>query len=226
MFSPRRTVVRAAVSITLAAAAVGGAQATDLATGTLQLTSASPTQLGRLSRDGVPSYWGDTTAPAVINPATTYHYRTLDLDLTTLEAGYTYGSFIQITFDSTSATTFLSAYLDSYSPTSILSNWIGDGGSSANYFGTDPVTFQVQVAAGHHLVLLLNESTTNGGLNQPGNFLVEAFSDTEYTDLAAPTVPAVPEPGTWALMAGGLGVLGLLRKRRTASRDAALLTSN
>jgi len=223
MFSSRRIAVRALVSMTVAMTAAGAAQATDMASGTVQLAATDPTQLGRLSRDGVPSYWGDTTLPAILNPTTSYHYKTLDLDLTALEAGYDYGSFIQITFDSTSATTFLSAYLDSYSPTNELANWLGDAGSSGNSFGTDPVSFQVQVAAGHHLVLLMNESTTNGGLNMPGGYLVEAFSDTEYTDLA---VAAVPEPASWALMAGGLGVLGLLRKRRAADRDAEAVVPN
>jgi hypothetical protein len=32
--------------------------------------------------------------------------------------------------------------------------------------------------------------------------------------LAGETVPAVPEPGTWALMLGALGALGFLRRRR------------
>jgi glycerophosphoryl diester phosphodiesterase len=39
------------------------------------------------------------------------------------------------------------------------------------------------------------------------------FTDFADTGVAARTLAAVPEPHTWALMLGGLGVLGLLRRR-------------
>src|SRR5450432_4059187 len=125
----------------------GLADATVIYTSSISITSADPTQLGRLSRAGVSQDWdGGEDFPGVINPGSTYHYRTLDLDLTALEAGYTdYGVYIQIDFDSTASTTFLSAYLNSYSPPDLQTNWLGDPGFSGNFFGVDPLFFQVIV---------------------------------------------------------------------------------
>ena len=94
---------------------------------------------------------------------------------------------------------------------------------SGNFFGVDPLFFQVVVPAGHHLILVLNETATNGGLDLPGDILVEAFADTDFTDLTPR--PTAPEPGTLDLLvvrpsraAGGASVW-----RGTAPcRDGAL----
>ena len=191
----------------------GLAQATTISIDTMSVSTSDPTQLGRISRNGVPGDWSVNPAvfPGVINATTSYHYSTLDLDLDALEAGlgFSYGGFVQLEFDSVSTTTFLSAYLDSYNPANLAANYLGDPGTSGNFFGTDPLFFQVIVPAGHDLILVLNETTPNGGLNMPGIVTVEAFSDTNFTDLAA-----VPEPGTLALV--GCGVAALLNRRRKA----------
>ncbi len=200
----------------------GLAEATVIYTNTISLTSANPTQLGRLSRGGVPQDWsGGEAFPGVINTTTSYHYTTLDLDLTALEAGYDYGEFIQISFDSTAATTFLSGYVDSYSPANPGATWLGDTGFSGNFPSPNPVFFQVIVSSPHHLVLLLNETTSSGGLNLPGDVLVEAFSDTEYTDLNPRAT--VPEPTTWCLLVCGMT---LLAARRRYGRGAAAQRGN
>ncbi len=193
----------------------GFANATVIDTETLTLTSADPTQMSRLSRNGVPQDWsGSEPFPGVINPTTSYHYITLDLDVGALEAGlgFSYGGFVQIDFDSTATTTFLSAYLDAYSPSNLATNWLGDAGTSGNFFGVDPLFFQVVVPSAHDLVLVLNETTTNGGLNLPGDVTVEAFADTEFTDLSpATTPPAVPEPSTLSLLMGGIAFVAARR---------------
>ena len=77
------------------------------------------------------------TFPGVINTTTSYHYTVLDLNLAALEFPLAYDAYIQIDVDSIYATTFMSAYLNSYNPLNLAANYLGDAGSSGNYFGTD-----------------------------------------------------------------------------------------
>jgi len=175
-----------------------------------ELTASDPTQLGRLSRNGVPQDWtGGESYPGVLNPTTSYHYQTFDIPITN-------APYVQISFDSISANTFVSAYLDSYA----LANWLGDAGRSGNFFGVDPLFFQVIVPVGHDLILVVNQTSTGGaGLGDPFSILVEGFVDTEYTD---PVTAAVPEPSTWAMMMLGFAGVGFMtyRRRKTAARAA------
>jgi hypothetical protein len=195
------------------------AQATTIYTGSMTVTAGSPTQLGRLSRSTTnqPTDWsGSRGWLGVINTTTSYQYTTLDLNIAALEAGYSYGQYLQITIDSTSANTFLAGYLNTYDTSSAANwqaTWLGDAGNSGNLFTNDPRSFQVTVGSGNHLLLVLNETSGTGlGLNQLAGITVEAFTDTSYTDLPA----AVPEPGSWALMAAGLLAVTALKRRRAA----------
>lgn len=167
-----------------------------------------PTQNGRLSRNGIPQDWtGGEAFPGVINPATIYHYLTYVVNV-----GMT--PFIQIDFDSVSANTFISAYDTSYAPNSVGGpnygfdvNWLGDAGSSGNYFGVDPVFFQVLVPENHNLVLVINTTgAANAGVGDPFHLIVEGFIDSEYTE-------PVPEPATIVLTGSGLALVALRRRR-------------
>lgn len=46
---------------------------------------------------------------------------------------------------------------------------------------------------------------------------VDVLHNIDHQDIIP--IPAIPEPGTWALLVGGLGVIGLLSRRRKAQND-------
>jgi hypothetical protein len=180
------------------------------------LASFDPTQLGRLSRNGIPQDWvGSEPFPGVINPATSYFYQTYSVNVGA-------DTFIQITFDDVSTSEFASAYVGAYLPNSAGSpnfgfdtNWLGDAGTSGNFFGVDPVFFQVIVPANSDLVVVVNNTTGGAVLpvsNSTYNLLVEGFIDQNFTD--APSTSSVPEPSGLVLMTAALGAIGLAQLRR------------
>jgi PEP-CTERM motif len=189
------------------------------------ITLTDPTQSGRLSRNGIPQDWAGTEPfPGLVNTTTVYHYHTYAIDA--LTAGL--GPFMQISFDSIPANTFVSAYSMFYHPNSVVggnlgfdTNWLGDAGFSGNSFGVDPVFFQVMVPLGSSLVVVVNTTAAaNGGIGDPFHLLVESFTDTNFTD--APS--AVPEPSTYGLFGAaflaGLSFLSRRRKRQSASQGS------
>ena len=202
----------------------GAAQGAVIYTDVMTIGAGDPTQLGRISRNGVPSDWSGLKAfPGVINTTTSYHYTVLDLNLAALEFPLAYDAYIQIDVDSSYLTTFMSAYLNSYNPLNLAANYLGDAGSSGNYFGSDTISFQVFVPYGDNLELVLNETATNGGVGLPAGVTVEAFVDTGYTDADPTNATTVPEPGTWVLLALGVAFLGV--RRRASLRHAGRLAA-
>ena len=202
---------RVAALIGLATFGMAAARASVLMTVTDDvLVAGDPTQLGRLSRDGVPSDWsGPKAFPGAINPTTSYHYRTYFIPTPITP-------YIQITVDDPNAAIFSSAYKDSYNPASKSTNYLGDGGFSGNFFPGAPLFFQVFVPTGSDLVLVINDpGASNVGLGKPYSLVVEGFTDTNFSD---PT----PEPSSLFLSGGGLAAAALAarRRRRAAATKA------
>ena len=181
------------------------AQADLLTTFTSSISSTDPTQLGRLVRSGVPSDWsGPKAFPGINNTTTTFRYHTYSVN-----SGVT--PYLFITMDSVAANTFASVYFPSYNPTTTGTNhnmdvnYVGDAGSSGNYFGVDPISFEVYVPKFSNFLIVVNTSST-AGIGQPFNITVQGFIDDQFT----PT----PEPGTLVLFWSGIvGVAGLIRRK-------------
>jgi hypothetical protein len=190
--------------------------ATNLYSGTMQLTATDASQLGRMIRNNVASDWSVPKAyPGASSMASTFRYTTLTLDLGTFAAasGVVYAPYIQVSIDSTSVNTFFAAYATSYSATNQAASYLGDPGASGNIFGVKPQVFRfVMPSTTQTLVILMNETVVGAGLNQPGTVRVEAFRDSNFNNLAP-----IPEPASMALF--GFGLAALLAVRR-ASRVA------
>lgn len=197
----------------VAALCCGAASATVVTSFDAAVEASDPTQHGRISRNGILQDWvGSEPFGGLINSGVSYRYHVYDIDLTAAEGG-SYGGYVQIDFDSVTANTFLAAYLGSYDPSSeasMAATWLGDAGTSGNYFGVDPLYFQIYVPQNLHLFLVLNDTSAAGaGVGQHGTITVEAFKDTDYTDL--------PEPGTVALSLAALAGAGFVRRRKSAA---------
>ena len=167
------------------------------------LSAGDPTQMGRLSRDGIISDWsGPKAFPGVINPTISYHYKTYVIPITN-------APYVQITVDDPPGAIFASAYLNSYNPADLSMNYLGDAGISGNFFGVDPLFFQVVTPENADLVLVINDpSATGAGLGAPYSLLIEGFADANFDE--APT----PEPGTLLVSAGGFACLVFAWRRR------------
>ncbi len=121
------------------------------------IDNSDPTQVDRLFRSGVPQTCPASTTCAIFGDPTPRHYDSYTFTNTT-------GSTQCVTIDTNTACTgtnfiFTAAYLGSFDPNNICTNWIGDSGFSPN----PEQAFQVDVPAGGTLVVVVNEVTPNAG---------------------------------------------------------------
>src|SRR5882724_11437384 len=142
----------------------GGGTPTPTPTGTpggCQVTgsidTSDPTQIDRLFRSGFPQTCPASTTCAIFGDPTPRHYDEYTFTNTT-------GATQCVTVDTNTACTgtnfiFTAAYLGSFDPNNLCTNWIGDSGSSPN----PELAFQVEVADGQTLVVVVSEVTANAG---------------------------------------------------------------
>lgn len=196
-----RAVIRnVSLPVFMLAAVMPACQAAVIADLTSTLSATDPIQLGRISRNGVSSDWSTIKPfPGVVNPTGGYRYEVFIVNVGL-------SPFIQIDFDEMGGTANLlaSAYLNTYNPLSMATNYLGDPGFSGDPAGI-PLTFQVIVPATQNLVVLVNDTTLNGaGIGTKFNILVEGFANTQFDD--------VPEPASFLTV--GLAICVIARVRR------------
>jgi N-acetylneuraminic acid mutarotase len=124
------------------------------------IDSGDPTQVDRLFRSGVPQTCPASTTCAIFGDPTPHHYDAYTFTNTT-------GAPQCVTVDPTTECVgenyiFAAAYLGSFDPNNICTNWIGDSGSSPDPT-QPPVTFQFDVDPGQTFVLVASEVTPGAG---------------------------------------------------------------
>jgi hypothetical protein len=183
---------------------------------TVTLLDTDPTQMGRLTRNTVIPDWSfKKTFPGVLNPTESYHYEAISVFVPN------WFPYLQISIDSEDFNLFGSVYDTAYNPNPLAVNsgldinYLGDEGGSGNIFNS-PRFFQVfdptaaNSASGATVIVVLNETIPDAGLNSPAGIVVEGFSDTGLNEVT-------PEPVSGTLLGAGLLVLAARYRRAFTS---------
>jgi hypothetical protein len=115
------------------------------------IDTGDPTQIDKLARSGIPQTCPATTTCAIFGDPNSFRYDVYTFTNTT-------GATQCLTIDTNTACTgnnfiFVAAYLGSFDPNNICTNWIGDSGSSPN----PDQAFNVDVDDGQTLVVVVSE---------------------------------------------------------------------
>jgi hypothetical protein len=154
------------------------------------IDTGDPTESGRLNRSGVPQ-----TCPASTSCLTfdslAHHYDEYMFTNTT-------GAHQCVHIDTNTACTgtnfiFTAAYLGSFDPNNICTNWIGDAGSSPN----PDQAFDVDLDDGQTLVVVVNEVTPDAGCPSYTVTITGLCAGGGATPTPTPTSTPGGTPGPW-----------------------------
>ncbi len=159
------------------------------------IDTGDPTQTDRLFRSGIPQTCPASTTCATFGDGLPRHYDSYTFTNTT-------GATQCVNIDTNTACTgtnfiFTGAYLGSFDPANICTNWIGDSGFSPN----PDQAFQVNVDNGQTLVVVVSEVTPDAGC--PG-YTLTITPDTICGGGGSPT----PTPTATPTCTGGGGTPG------------------
>ncbi len=156
------------------------------------IDSGDPTQIDRLFRSGIPQTCPASTTCAIFGDPTPRHYDSYTFTNTT-------GATQCVTVDTTTACTgtnfiFIAAYLGTFDPTNLCTNWIGDSGGSPS--PEQPFSFNVD--DGQTFVVVVSEVTPEAGC--PSYTLMitpDTICGGGGSPTPSPTCTAGGTPGPW-----------------------------
>ena len=123
------------------------------------LDASDPTQSDRLFRSGIPQTCPPSTTCAVFGDPTARHYDAYTFTNTT---GATQCVTVETDTNCTGTNfIFIGAYLGSFDPNNICTNWIGDPGTSPDV--GIPATFSFNVDNGQTFIVVVSEVTPGAG---------------------------------------------------------------
>src|SRR6266700_381198 len=161
------------------------------------IDTGDPTQTDRLFRSGFPQTCPATTSCAILGDGLPRHYDSYTFTNTT-------GATQCVTVDTNTACTgtnfiFIGAYLGSFDPNNVCTNWIGDAGSSPN----PDQPFQFNVDDGQTFAVVVSEVTPDAGCS---GYTVTITPNSICGGGASPTPTATatcpPQGGAGAWIAG------------------------
>ncbi len=152
-------------------------------TGTVD--ASDPTQTGRMNRFAVVSTIAAPKAfPGNFTTTGARHYDSYTIANTT---GSPQG--VNVWFNTSGTNGFVAAYLDSYNPTSLGTNYLADAGSS--WLGTG--SFGFTIPAGHSAVIVVHEVNPDAGFNYVLGINTPIPPDAAGV-AALPSVTVIPKP--------------------------------
>ncbi len=166
------------------------------------VTTSSPTEPGRLFRNGVASTCAGKACPGSSDTGNPHYYDTHSI-ANSASTSRCLTIIANTTGCAGSSMIHPSAYVTSYNPASLCTNFLGDSGSSP---APGPVTFSVNLPAGQPLVLVMQSVSAAAGFANCGAYSFTVSGLLDETDGGRPVASA--SGGGAICLGGSVGLTG------------------